>query len=43
MTVWADARSGAFLGATHYYEEPSWLADSSRALLFESTNARPRR
>jgi WD40-like Beta Propeller Repeat len=27
------------LGATHYYEEPSWLPDSSGALLFEETNA----
>jgi hypothetical protein len=38
VTIWMDARSGQHLGATHYYEEPSWLADSSRALLFESTN-----
>jgi WD40 repeat protein len=39
VTVWQDARSGEFLGATHYYEEPSWLPDSSGALLFEETNA----
>ena len=39
VVVWMDARSGRHLGVTHYYEEPSWLADSSRALLFESTNA----
>jgi hypothetical protein len=39
VTVWQDARNGAFLGATHYYEEPSWLPDSSGALLFEETNA----
>jgi hypothetical protein len=39
VTVWQDARSGKFLGATHYYEEPSWLPDSSGALLFEETNA----
>ena len=39
VVVWMDAISGAHLGVTHYYEEPSWLADSSRALLFESTNA----
>jgi hypothetical protein len=38
-TVWQDARSGRFLGATHYYGEPSWLPDSSGALLFEETNA----
>ncbi len=39
VTVWQDARTGQFLGATHYYEEPSWLPDSSGALLFEETNA----
>ena len=39
VVVWMDALSGRHLGVTHYYEEPSWLADSSRALLFESTNA----
>jgi hypothetical protein len=39
VTVWQDARTGRFLGATHYYEEPSWLPDSSGALLFEETNA----
>jgi hypothetical protein len=39
VTVWQDARDGRFLGATHYYEEPSWLPDSSGALLFEETNA----
>ena len=37
--VWQDARDGSQLGATQFYEEPSWLADSSRALLFEETNA----
>jgi hypothetical protein len=39
VTLWHDARNGRFLGATHYYEEPSWLPDSSGALLFEETNA----
>jgi hypothetical protein len=39
VTVWQDARSGRFLGATQYYGEPSWLPDSSGALLFEETNA----
>ena len=39
VTVWQDARSGQFLGATHSYEKPSWLPDSSGALLFEETNA----
>ena len=39
MTLWQDARDGRLLGATHYYEEPSWLPDSSGALLFEETNA----
>lgn len=38
VTIWQDARNGRFLGATHYYEEPSWLPDSSGALLFEETN-----
>jgi WD40-like Beta Propeller Repeat len=39
VTVWQDARDGRFLGATHSYEGPSWLPDSSGALLFEETNA----
>ncbi len=39
VTVWQDARTGQFLGATHSYEKPSWLPDSSGALLFEETNA----
>ena len=39
ITVWQDARSGRFLGATRYYGEPAWLPDSSGALLFEETNA----
>ena len=39
VTLWQDARTGRFFGATHYYEEPSWLPDSSGALLFEETNA----
>jgi hypothetical protein len=39
VTVWQDARNGRFLGATQYYGEPSWLPDSSGALLFEETNA----
>lgn len=38
VTIWQDARTGRYLGATHYYEEPSWLPDSSGALLFEETN-----
>ena len=38
VTIWHDARNGRYLGATHYYEEPSWLPDSSGALLFEETN-----
>ena len=38
VTIWQDARDGRYLGATHYYEEPSWLPDSSGALLFEETN-----
>ena len=37
--VWQDARNGAQLGTTQFYEEPSWLGDSSGALLFEETNA----
>ena len=37
--VWQDARSGAQLGTTQFYEEPSWLANGSGALLFEETNA----
>jgi WD40-like Beta Propeller Repeat len=39
VTVWQDARTGQYLGATHSYEKPSWLPDSSGALLFEETNA----
>jgi hypothetical protein len=39
VIVWQDARTGQFLGATRSYEEPSWLPDSSGALLFEETNA----
>jgi hypothetical protein len=39
VTVWQDARRGAVLGVTHYYEEPSWLPDSTGALLFEEGNA----
>jgi hypothetical protein len=39
VTVWQDARNGRVLGATQYYGEPSWLPDSSGALLFEETNA----
>jgi len=39
VTVWQDARNGRFLGATHSYQRPSWLPDSSGALLFEETNA----
>jgi hypothetical protein len=38
VTIWQDAHDGRYLGATHYYEEPSWLPDSSGALLFEETN-----
>jgi hypothetical protein len=39
VTVWQDARTGQYLGATHSYEKPSWLPDSTGALLFEETNA----
>lgn len=31
--VWQDAHSGAQLGYTMFYQDPAWLADSSRALL----------
>ena len=39
VTVWQDARNGRFLGATHYYDEPSWLPGSDGALLFAEENA----
>src|SRR5262245_47353637 len=39
VTVWQDARSGRLLGVTHYYTEPSWLPDSTGALLFAENNA----
>ena len=39
VTIWQDARSGKILGVTHYYSEPSWLPDSSGALLFAERNA----
>jgi hypothetical protein len=38
VVIYQDARNGTILGVTHYYEEPSWLADSSRVLMFEETN-----
>lgn len=39
VTIWQDARDGRFLGATHYYDEPSWLPGSDGALLFAEENA----
>jgi Tol biopolymer transport system component len=36
--VWQDAVTGAQLGFTMFYSEPSWLADSSRALLSDEHN-----
>jgi hypothetical protein len=39
VTVWQNARSGKLLGVTHYYSEPSWLPDSTGALLFAERNA----
>ena len=39
VTVWQDARDGRVLGTTRSYGKPSWLPDSSGALLFEETNA----
>jgi hypothetical protein len=38
VTIWQNARSGKVLGTTHYYEDPTWLADSSGALLFDENN-----
>ena len=37
--IWQDAVSGAQLGFTMFYTDPSWLADSSRALLNDENNA----
>jgi hypothetical protein len=31
--IWQDALNGAQLGYTMFYQDPAWLADSSRALL----------
>ena len=39
VTIWQSARSGKILGVTHYYSEPSWLPDSTGALLFAERNA----
>ena len=36
--VWQDADSGAQLGFTTFYEEPSWLQDSQHALLNQPGN-----
>jgi hypothetical protein len=37
-TVWQRADTGQPLPSTAFYESPSWLADSSGALVFEPTN-----
>ena len=37
-TVWQRADTGQPLPSTAFYESPSWLADSSGALIFEPTN-----
>src|SRR3712207_2598590 len=36
--IWQDAVTGAQLGFTMFYEDPSWLQDSARALINNSGN-----
>ena len=36
--IWQDADTGAQLGFTMFYQEPSWLPDSQRALLSQPAN-----
>ena len=36
--IWQDADSGAQLGFTMFYQEPSWLQDSAHALLNQPDN-----
>src|SRR3712207_373630 len=36
--IWQDAVTGAQLGFTMFYEDPSWLQDSTRALINNSGN-----